>query len=365
MKNNLLIKYYQNSLKEYILIFLTATIFLFTANTKSFSEENVFTINNVEVSGIVDLKFSRDSYINRALVDSFYILTSKILLSKDLNKVKDINLKKIKNLINHFQVLEESYSQEIYKITVKIFYDDKKVKKYLRNKNISFSQPESITALFYPVLLLDNKIQSFDNNYFYNNWAKVKIQNETINFLLPIEDLDDFSKINKMKNKIEDLNINTLVNKYDVKSYIFSLMDFQNKKLNINLKINFNSNIINKNFSYDIENINNKKEMNKIIEDLKLKIIDIWKEENLINLLMPLSINIKYQHRKIDNLNKLRKNLENISIINSYNLEEFNINNSFFKIYYYGSPKKLKRELAAFGYQLENSLGYWQLYLNE
>jgi len=365
MKNNLIIKYYKNFFREYIFIFLTATIFLFTINTKSFSKENVFTINNVEVSGIVDLKFTRDSYINRALLDSFNILMSKILLSKDLNKVKDINLKKIKNLISSFKILEESYSKDIYKINTKIFYDEKKIKKYLRNKNISFSQPANITALFYPVLFLDNKIQDFDNNYFYNNWSEINIKNETINFLLPLEDLEDVSKIIKMKDQIENLNINTLVNKYDVKNYVFCLMDFQKEKLNINLKVNFNNNMINKNLYYDIKDLKNKKEMDEVIKDLKFKIIDIWKEENLINLLMPLSIKIKYKHKKLENLNKLRKNLDNISIINSYNLEEFNINNSFFKIYYYGNPKKLKLELAEFGYQLENSQGYWQLYLNE
>ena len=365
MKNNLIIKYYKNLFREYIFIFLTATIFLFTINSKSFSKENVFTINNVEVSGIVDLKFTRDSYINRALLDSFNILMSKILLSKDLDKVKDINLKKIKNLISSFKILEESYSKDIYKINTKIFYDERKIKNYLRNKNISYSQPANITALFYPVLFLNNKIQSFDKNYFYNNWSEIKIKNETINFILPLEDLDDVSKITKMKDKIENLNIVTLVNKYDIKNYVFGLLDFQNKKLNINLKVNFNNNMINKNLSYDIKNINDKEEMNVIIKDLKLKIIDIWKEENLINLLMPLSIKIKYKHNKLENLNKLRKNLDNIGIINSYNLEEFNINNSFFKIYYYGNPKKLKLELAEFGYQLENSQGYWQLYSDE
>ena len=51
MKKYLLLKYLITFLREYIFIFLTATIFLFITFTKSFSEENVFTINNVEVKG--------------------------------------------------------------------------------------------------------------------------------------------------------------------------------------------------------------------------------------------------------------------------------------------------------------------------
>ena len=54
-----------------------------------------------------------------------------------------------------------------------------------------------------------------------------------------------------------------------------------------------------------------------------------------------------------------------MSIINNYTLEEFNIKNSFFKIYYYGNPKKLKGELLKYGYELINNQGVWQLYLHE
>ena len=46
-------------------------------------------------------------------------------------------------------------------------------------------------------------------------------------------------------------------------------------------------------------------------------------------------------------------------------IQPFNINNSVFKIYYYGNPKKLRTELSKFGYQLRNDQGFWQIYLNE
>ena len=69
--------------------------------------------------------------------------------------------------------------------------------------------------------------------------------------------------------------------------------------------------------------------------------------------------------KDLKNLEELKKIFNKISIIDNYNLEEFNINNSFFKIYYYGNPKKLKSELSKFGYQLKNVQDHWQLYLNE
>ena len=365
MKNYLLLKYLITFLREYIFIFLTATIFLFITLSKSFSQESVFTINNVQVEGRVDLNFSREKYLNKAFSNSFEILMTKILLTRDLKKMNDIELDQIKKLVSSFQILEESYSKDIYKINIKILYNDIKVKKLLGQKNILFSQPENISAVFYPVLFIDGDIQNFNENVFYQKWTEVTIKNELINFILPLEDLEDISRIVEMKNSIEDLNIDLLINKYDVKNYVFALMDYQNKKLNIHLKTNFNNNKISKNISHEIKNINDEKKLNYILKDLKLTITDLWKEENLINVLMPLSVKLKFHQTNLKNLNELRKTFQKIGIIDNYTLEEFNINNSFFKIYYYGDPRKLKSELSKFGYQLENIEGFWQLYLNE
>ena len=365
MKNYLLLKYLITYLREYIFIFLTATIFLLATLSKSFSQENVFTINDVKIEGRVDLNFSREKYLNKAFSNSFAILMTKILLTRDLKKINNIKLDQIKKMVSSFQILEESYSKDIYKINTKILYNKTKVKKLLGQKNILFSQPESISAVFYPVLFIDGEIQNFNENFFYKEWENVVIKNEIINFILPLEDLDDISKIIEMKNRIEDLNIDLFINKYDIKNYVFALMDYQNKKLNIHLKTNFNNNKISKNITYEIKNFNNEEKLNYILKDLKLTITDLWKEENLINVLMPLSVKLKFHHTNLKNLNELRKTFQKIDIIDNYTLEEFNINNSFFKIYYYGDPKKLKSKLLKFGYQLENIEGFWQLYLNE
>ena len=120
-------KYLTNKLREYIFIILTATIFSTSFSLKSFSEENVFIIDNVKVEGAIDINFSRHKYINKAFLNSFKILMSKILLAKDLPKISKIELNQIKNLINSFQILEESYRNNEYKASFKIFYNDIKV----------------------------------------------------------------------------------------------------------------------------------------------------------------------------------------------------------------------------------------------
>jgi len=142
-------------------------------------------------------------------------------------------------------------------------------------------------------------------------------------------------------------------------------MNYEKIKLNIYLKTNFNNNTTSKNISYDIKNIRDEIILNSIVKDLKLEVVDLWKEQNLINLLMPLSIKLKFKHSKLKDLDKLRKTFSKIRTIDNYSLEEFNINNSDYKIYYYGNPKKLKAELLKYGYELINNQGVWQLYLHE
>ncbi len=365
MKNYFLLTNILTFLKERIFIFFLLIIFLFFPLNKSFGEENIFTINNVEIKGEVDINFSREKYLNKAFVNSYKVLMNKILLTSDLQKTSNIKLKEIKKLISSFQIKEEKYYKNEYKIILKINFNKNKVKKLLSEKNISYSEAKNISAIFFPVLYINDEFQDFDTNYFYQNWLDIKIEHELINFILPLDDLEDFSKISEIRENIKELEVDNLVNKYDVKNYTFSLMSYKNKKLNVHLKINFNNNIINKNLSYSLDNFKDKEKLNSIIKKLKVQITDFWKAENHINLLMPLSIQFKFNHSNLKELNRFRNIIYQINLIESYSLEEFNVKESSFKIYYYGNPKKLRSELLNLGYQLINEKGHWQLYINE
>ena len=262
-------KYLSIKSKKLIFIILSAIIFLSISISKSFSEENIFIVDEVKVEGVIDINFSRDQYINKAFKKSFDMLISKILLTRDLDKISNLKLSKIKDLINSFQILEETYQKSEYKAIFKIFYNDIKLKKLFRKKNISFSQATNISAVFFPVLFINEDLQTFNENFFYKEWDKVSINNKLINFIMPLEDLDDIYKIKEMKNKIEELNITELTNKYNTKNYVFALMDYQNKQLNIYFKTNFNNNERNKNISYKLEDINDEARLKSILKEMK------------------------------------------------------------------------------------------------
>ena len=354
-------KYFIIKAREYIFIILTVTIFSLFNFSNSFSDENVFVVENVKVEGNVDLNFSRDKYINKAFLESFKILMSKILLTEDIIKLGNVDLNNIKFLINSFQIIEEKYNKDVYSINLKIFYNDTEVKKFLVKKNISFSEPKKISVLFFPVLFVNNNLRNLNENYFYNNWNQINIDNELINFILPIEDLDDILKIKEIKNNINEIDFEELTKKYNTNNYVIAVMDFQNEKLKIYLKTKFDNNKISKNINYELNNINDNESMSLILKKLKIKITDIWKSENLINLAIPLSIRVKFKYKKLNELNDFKKALFKMNIIENFSLEEFNINNSFFKIYYYGNPNKLTKELREFGYDLKNDQGKWKI----
>ena len=100
--------------KKKICIFLSTILLFGTISSKSFSEEDIFIIKDVEVEGPVTTNFLREKYINKAFKKSFEMLMSRIVLSEDLNNIKSLNLKEIKSLIKSFKIQEEKIEKDKY-----------------------------------------------------------------------------------------------------------------------------------------------------------------------------------------------------------------------------------------------------------
>ena len=75
MKSYFLLKKLVVKTKEYIFIVLLVTILSLISFSKSYSFENIFTVDYVSVQGKIGKNFSRISYIDEAFLNSFKILT--------------------------------------------------------------------------------------------------------------------------------------------------------------------------------------------------------------------------------------------------------------------------------------------------
>ena len=67
----LLFRYLRKFYNKALIIFTTIILFFLVSANKVFSEDDVFTIDNIIVEGRVNLNFSRDKYLDEAFLDSF------------------------------------------------------------------------------------------------------------------------------------------------------------------------------------------------------------------------------------------------------------------------------------------------------
>jgi len=354
-KNNLKI------IRDYIFIFLTATILLILSTSKLTAKENIFTVEDIKIEGSVDLSFTREKFIDRAFKKAFNKLLSKILILEDQAKLKNLKLNEIKNLIFSFKILDEKINNKQYLGTFEVLFNDIKIKQLLSKKNISFFEPKNTSVVFFPVLFINNEVKIFDENYFYKNWLMDYSKDETIKFILPLEDLEDIRSVSIKKNDIEKMNFKNIAKKYNIENYATTIMSYEKNELKVYVKTSLDSKEYSENILYELKDWKDKARLSFIIKDLRIKILDMWKKANLINVPSPLNILVQFKFDKLKDLDNLEEIFQKINVINKYSLEKFDIKNSFFKINYYGNPMKLNEEFAKFKYNLKDNQGYWEL----
>ena len=68
-----------------------------------------------------------------------------------------------------------------------------------------------------PVLIKDNEINIFNNNFFYQKWNDI-YQSDLIEFILPLENIEIIQNINNNKNNLFNLDIQNLFEEYTNKN---------------------------------------------------------------------------------------------------------------------------------------------------
>ena len=91
----------------------------------------------------------------------------------------------------------------------------------------------------------------YTDNIFYEKWNNFNKNYQLLEYLLPSEDIED---LNLFKNEyiIEDYDFIDLINKYDLKDYIISII-FKNKNnVKVLSKINLNNSLKLDNQNFEI-----------------------------------------------------------------------------------------------------------------
>ena len=195
-----------------------------------------------------------------------------------------------------------------------------------------------------PILIKDNEIFIFSNNYFYENWNKNN-ENELIEFILPLENIEKIKNINEKKNNLINLNMIELFPENSSKNLALILIeDSKNNNEKIYVKTVIQKKKISKSLKIDKLNLNEIQFYEKIIDESKKELINLVKSNNLIDIRTPSFLNAKLELNKKSNLVELNLRVKNMKPIENIYVQEFNKNNMNLRIKYLGKLDKLISE---------------------
>ena len=282
------------------------------------------------------------------------------MTSSDRNKIKNINLKELKAMIDSFTISDEKFINNEYFAKLETSFNKKKILIFLEKKNIFPSLPIRNKILLVPILVdaETDDIYLFNKNIFYKKWNDEKKNYQLLEYLLPSEDLEDMNKIQEMSSSIESYDFINLIKKYDIKDYIVSIIYKNKNEVKILSKINLNNSLQINNQKYTQINLDNEKDFQKILKNLKTTYEDYWKKNNEINTSIKLPINVSVSSKNYKRIIELEEVFSNIDLISNFYILKFDSNNTQYKIIYNGSPKTFFNVMSKNNFDLimENSV---------
>ena len=348
-------------LQKLYIFFISLVLFIIIFST-TFLNANAFKVLDVEISSPFKLSFKKSHVIDKGFQTSFSNLLTMITTSGDKNKTKNISLKELKSMIDSFTISDEKFINNEYSAKLETSFNKKKILNFLEKKNIFPSIPIKNKVLLIPILVdgQTNDIYLF-NNIFYKNWNK-EIQNyQLLDYLLPSEDLEDLKTLQIISNSIETYDFASLIEKYDLKDYIISIIYKNNDKVKILSKINLNNSLKINNHQYSKIDLTDEKDFNMILNNLKNLYEDEWKNNNRINtsIKLPLTVLIKStDYKKIIYLEEV---LSSFDLISNYYILNFNNKYTQYRIIYNGSPKTFLNDMTTRNLDLMIKNNIWTI----
>ena len=321
-------------LKQILVILI---VFFKTGNV--LSENSLFNVNNILLNKKDNL--SNNELANRAIKKAFEQLSKRILLKKDMQKISELNYLNIRELVNYYNISKKSDNDNvIFNVT----FDKDKIHKLFYKREILYSDIVNKEFYVLPILIKQNEIYIFSNNYFYKNWNKLN-NDDLLEFNLPLENIETIQRINKSRNNLLDLSLESIFNEYADKNIALVLIEEDElTKDKIYLKSKIQGKFISK--YLDIKkNIKDNRYKNTVISLIKEEITNLVKSENLIDIRAPSFINLKLDLNKKNNLIFFNSKIKKIDLIEEIFILEFNKDYVNIRIKYLGKLERMINQL--------------------
>ena len=214
---------------------LTFILVVFFKTETLFSNNNLFNVNNIQLEK--KDKLSNKTLANLAIKKGFNELTQKILLNEDKDKLSNLDFSLIKQLVTYYQITKVKDKKDNEKfVNFSITFDKNKIHELFYKKGILYSEISDKDLYILPILIKEDEIFIFTNNYFYENW-NIKYKENLIEFILPLENIETIQKINEFKDNLLNLDVTNLFRDYPNKNLaLIFIEDNKNSKQKIYLK---------------------------------------------------------------------------------------------------------------------------------
>ena len=346
--------------KTYIFFFITLLFLNFTTTDVKAS---IFKVDDIEISEPFELKFNRYKVIDKAFVEAFDHLSKMIVLSDQEKKLKNTKISEIKNLIDSFNIKNEKFIQNSYSAIFEVNFNKQNTLLFFEKKNIFPSIPRKKNILILPIFIdLDlQTVNLFNQNPFFKEWVLNKKNYHLLNYILPNEDIDVISELNKNINNLEDYNYEDIIKKYNFSEYIITLIYKENNNIKVFSKIKINNNT--KIHSYRAEGIDISKLDNlyDLINEIKNIYEDNWKLNNQINRSVKLPINISIISDDYDKNMKFENFLKYNELVAEFFIKDFDNQKVNYKIIFNGSPKQFLKIINNSGININTSKQIWEI----
>ena len=343
-------------MKNFNLILIILIILFKTGNVLSI--ESIFTVNNIQVNK--NTFKNKEELINIAFKKGFEKLNSKILLEKDYIKTKNISLRNIKNLVSHYQIVKNKEENIKGYESINLYFKRDKMYNFYNQNNIKYSDVSGKILKILPVLILNNEIFIYDNNFFYKNWLKnnEKKENANIEYIFPLENIETIETIKKNQNDLELISLNDIFDLDNEKDNLLVIIDYNSEKTKFFLKGTISSKKIIKNLSIEDQTVN-KNDYADILRYLKKEILELVKSQNIIDIGAPSFLNVNLELKRQNDLFRFQNILNEVDLIENFNVREFNNKFAYINIKYYGKINKIKEKLIQKGIDINFMNNQW------
>ena len=349
-----------NFKKLYIYFCFLALLNIFFSTENTYAK--TFSINDIKISTPFEINFNKNEIIDRGFIKAFEQLILSIVQTKDQKKLKNTSLSLIKGMIETFSIEEEKFIDEIYYLSLNVSFNKKEIFSLLEGKNIFPSLPITKNVFFIPIIVDENKdeILMFSESNLFNKWNSNTEKYHLLNYVLPTEDLEDFNLIKRNSKNLENYDFKEIIQKYNLKDYIITIIFINDDEIRVLNKISFNEIIDLKNLSFKNVNLTSDIEIKEFIKILKTSFENYWKAKNEINtsIKLPLSISINNNNSKISEFEEI---LTNIDLVYDFHIFKFDNKNSIYKIIFNGSPDYFLKIMNNKNYQFDTQNQVWIL----